>query len=145
MLHWCASPKEVRVHPHRCLSLSLSHLRIAFLGIPPPMLRWFKDNNLIDESYSFGMDGTVWNELVINNLSPSHLNDKYVCQASNYNSSNIKQAFVVLDMNRTLSPSPPRLPIDYPACVLTLFSPFFSLSPSLLPYISDSFTSSHTL
>lgn len=77
-----------------CLIFSFNNL-----GNPPPVLRWYKNNQSIDESYSLSSNNlTVYNDLVLNRLTRSDLNSILTCEANNNITKPIKSS-VSIDIN----------------------------------------------
>ena len=74
-------------------------LCLHFAGKPTPYVHWYRDNELIDDTYNFGTtNNTVHNDLLINKLSRSMFNTVLSCTASN----NLTKAITVrvsLDIN----------------------------------------------
>lgn len=64
---------------------SASVFCFIFIGKPVPLVSWYMENNLI-QSQSISSDGeVVISKIDIPNVSRSHLNRTYTCQATNTN------------------------------------------------------------
>ncbi|XP_020300402.1 hemicentin-2-like [Pseudomyrmex gracilis] len=69
-------------------------------GKPPPKLRWYLDNTVIDESYHYDAETEVTlNHLVYPKIGREHLKTRLICQASNTNLVPPETKLIVLDMN----------------------------------------------
>ncbi|XP_022236027.1 hemicentin-1-like [Limulus polyphemus] len=68
-------------------------------GKPSPLVTWWKDNILLDDSYETTSSGRVRNELIIPELKRHHLMVVLMCQAVNNNISLPLSAYVTLNMN----------------------------------------------
>ncbi|CAG2162840.1 unnamed protein product [Oppiella nova] len=69
-------------------------------GKPPPSLLWYREDQMMDDSYSHSADNkTIRNDILIINLTRHDLNTKYSCQASNPNFTAPIQTSVRLDIN----------------------------------------------
>jgi hypothetical protein len=87
-----------------CLKLTAMNVLSIFVclceGKPAPILYWYRDNVLIDDSYIIGSsNNTVHNDLMINKLTRNDLNSVLSCKATN----NLTKAIttsVSIDINR---------------------------------------------
>ena len=70
----------------------------SFGGKPHPIVTWWRDAQLIDDTFSLLADGTVENVLSLK-LKPQHLMANYVCQAANTNLTSPLSRFVKIDLN----------------------------------------------
>jgi len=68
------------------------------LGDPHPWLKWLKDGQVVDETYVIGVDNTITNELVVNNLNRSNLKNEFTCLASNSHLVSPRQVTISLDL-----------------------------------------------
>ncbi|XP_054714539.1 nephrin-like [Uloborus diversus] len=68
-------------------------------GIPSPMVTWWRDSVLVDETFSPTSQGYVRNELVLSKLHRSDLLMTYTCQAINTNLTVPVSASVTIDIN----------------------------------------------
>ena len=71
----------------------------ALGGRPQPVVTWWRDHALMDDSYQMLGGYKVTNELVIDNLKRSDLHSILTCQAANNNISVPVSTSVKLDMN----------------------------------------------
>lgn len=55
-------------------------------GSPSPSVTWWKEGSIYDSSYEVTVYGTVVNTMEYHNLRREDLGTKFVCQASNTNS-----------------------------------------------------------
>ena len=55
-------------------------------GRPSPSVTWWKEGSIYDSSYEMTAYGTVVNTMEYHNLRREDLGSKFVCQASNTNS-----------------------------------------------------------
>ncbi|KAG8191263.1 hypothetical protein JTE90_003274 [Oedothorax gibbosus] len=77
----------------------LSLLCEAEGGNPAPIVTWWKDGSLLDDTYFRTSQGFVRNELVIMELKRSDFMTELTCQASNTNFTNPINASVRIDIN----------------------------------------------
>jgi hypothetical protein len=68
------------------------------IGIPPPVLHWYRDNVMIDGSYIIN-NSIANNDLIVYKLSRNDLNVMFICQANNFNNTHPIQASVSIDIN----------------------------------------------
>ncbi|PRD30157.1 UNVERIFIED_CONTAM: hypothetical protein NCL1_27267 [Trichonephila clavipes] len=82
------SPKS---NPNKCFSF--------LTGNPAPIVTWWRDGSLIDDTYFRTSQGFVRNELVILALRRSDFMVELTCQASNTNLTSPINASVRIDLN----------------------------------------------
>lgn len=70
-----------------------------FTGIPSPIVTWWRESILVDETYSQTSQGYVRNELVLPKLHRNDLLMSYSCQAVNTNLTVPVSASVTIDIN----------------------------------------------
>ncbi|KAK3932826.1 Nephrin [Frankliniella fusca] len=68
-------------------------------GRPRPWVKWFLENELLDESYEVGENGVTVNRLMLPNVGRQHLHARLMCQASNLPTIPYQAKVVVLDIN----------------------------------------------
>lgn len=59
--------------------------QIVKIGKPLPEVRWYKNGDMVDTTYTLSGTEYAINEMTINNLGRNHILDVYSCQASNNN------------------------------------------------------------
>ena len=68
-------------------------------GKPRPLVTWWRESVLVDDSFKTNADGKVINELEIPSLSRYDLMAVYTCQSSNNNISIPVSSDVTIDLN----------------------------------------------
>ncbi|RWS04740.1 nephrin-like protein, partial [Dinothrombium tinctorium] len=68
-------------------------------GKPLPSVSWWKNDVLLDSTYSPAPHGHIRNELRLSNLNRSDFETEITCKASNTNLTVPKQSSIILDMN----------------------------------------------
>ncbi|XP_022236798.1 nephrin-like isoform X3 [Limulus polyphemus] len=68
-------------------------------GEPPSSVTWWRDSNLVDESFQIISHSVVQNIMVIPELKREHLMNTFTCQATNNNQSQPVSTSVTIDMN----------------------------------------------
>ena len=108
MCDWFVLQKEVSTQLFKLvnkLATNKTNPYLYYTGKPTPYVHWYRDNELIDDTYSFGTtNNTVHNDLLINKLSRTMFNSVLSCTASN----NLTKAITVrvsLDINCELQMS----------------------------------------
>lgn len=71
----------------------------SFSGIPSPIVTWWRESILVDETYSQTTQGYVRNELVLPKLHRSDLLVTYTCQAVNTNLTVPVSSSITIDIN----------------------------------------------
>lgn len=72
---------------------------LSALGIPSPIVTWWRESVLVDETYSQTTQGYVRNELVLPKLHRSDLLVTYTCQAVNTNLTVPVSSSITIDIN----------------------------------------------
>ena len=72
-------------------------------GQPRPVLTWFRDYSLIDDSFEYNEKDVAMNQLSIPSLQRHHLLSIFTCQAVNNNITVPAQTSITLDLNCKLS------------------------------------------
>ncbi|GIY83882.1 uncharacterized protein CEXT_573101 [Caerostris extrusa] len=70
------------------------------LGEPSPAVKWWRDAELLDDSYYITPQGFARNELLLSSLKRADLMTSLTCQVSNSNLSAPVTSTVIIDMNR---------------------------------------------
>ncbi|XP_022240216.1 cell adhesion molecule 2-like isoform X2 [Limulus polyphemus] len=77
---------------------SLTLVCVAQGGKPRPVVTWWNDTNLVDDTFTIANHDTVRNEYLIKNLQRENLFSELSCQASNSNITDPVTSSVILDM-----------------------------------------------
>ncbi|XP_015913628.1 CD166 antigen homolog isoform X2 [Parasteatoda tepidariorum] len=80
-------------------------------GDPSPAVRWWRDAELLDDSYYITPQGFARNELLLSSLRRTDLLTKLTCQVSNSNLTEPVTSSVIIDMN--LKPTDVRITSMY--------------------------------
>ena len=108
----------------------------AIIGKPRPTIRWYKDNQPLDDSWIVTPQGIIRNELVITRLLRTDHKSILTCQASNSNLTKPVTASITLELNcksKTYGQS-----LYSTAIPNTIFMVFFTLL-----YFSDDWSPLH--
>ncbi|XP_045776317.1 nephrin-like [Maniola jurtina] len=68
-------------------------------GDPRPVLVWYLENTIIDDSFEQKPDGVTVNILTFPSIGRQHLNARLICQASNTNLAPPQTKLLILDIN----------------------------------------------
>uniref|UniRef100_T1J7V3 Ig-like domain-containing protein n=1 Tax=Strigamia maritima TaxID=126957 RepID=T1J7V3_STRMM len=68
-------------------------------GRPPPRVTWWREDQLLDDSYEVTSLGIVRNDLIVSTLTRQDFNAVFVCKASNNNITEPAFTSVTVDMN----------------------------------------------